>query len=146
MSYFPADRLAGVNSRLRWRNLRNLRPSVFAIPGNTRARDWRTFQPHASFNLPKRARPNYWRNIPITLFDRASCPQTRKQSRNALVESWHAFRPKPLKLALMGLRPARRGRAPSPHKARHRTRPVRFADPGIPNRVFNLTGWPDHLL
>jgi hypothetical protein len=44
-----------------------LRPSVFAIPGNTRARDWRTFQPDASFNLPKRARPNYWRNIPITV-------------------------------------------------------------------------------
>jgi len=44
-----------------------LRPSVFAISGNTRARDWRTFQPDASFNLPKRARPNYWRNIPITV-------------------------------------------------------------------------------
>jgi hypothetical protein len=38
--------------------------------------------------------------IPITLIDRASCPQTRKQSRNPLVESWYAFKPKPLKLAL----------------------------------------------
>ena len=29
MGYFPADRLAGVHSRLRWRNLRN--PEAFRI-------------------------------------------------------------------------------------------------------------------
>lgn len=91
MGYFRADRLADVHSRLRWRNLRNLRPSVFAIPGNTRARDWRTFQPDASFQPSKASQAELLAYIPqvlVTDFAPTPLSQYEKVLKKLNDSSW----------------------------------------------------------